>query len=119
MVTLAERKVSTLLLFGEGDPGVKVLEKHFGPGGLGLAELTGTVVSVVGGLDHDLTANAMRRLAADHMIDFLRHHPSGHDRQTAVEAMRANAAQQHSKLPAIPPPRAHNIFADLTQSLAS
>jgi pimeloyl-ACP methyl ester carboxylesterase len=71
MEQLSLRQVRSLLLFSGGDPGLKVVEKHFGPNGGDLHGLPGAVVSIVPGLDHDLTGSAMRRIAANRMIDFL------------------------------------------------
>jgi pimeloyl-ACP methyl ester carboxylesterase len=71
MAELSRRQVRTLLLFSAGDPGIKELEKHFGPHGRDLRHAPGAAVSIVAGLDHDLTGSAMRRTAADAMIDFL------------------------------------------------
>jgi pimeloyl-ACP methyl ester carboxylesterase len=71
MDSLAQRKVASLLLFGEADSGLKGLEKHFGPACATLQTSETTSVQVVAGLDHELTGSAMRRLAADRMIEFL------------------------------------------------
>jgi pimeloyl-ACP methyl ester carboxylesterase len=71
MAELSRRQVQTLLLFSAGDPGVAEFEKHFGPHGCDLHHAPGAVVSIVAGLDHDLTGSAMRQTAADAMIDFL------------------------------------------------
>jgi len=48
------------------------LERHFGPGGVDLADQSGVRVSILAGLDHDLTGRAMRQRAGNHMIDFLK-----------------------------------------------
>jgi hypothetical protein len=76
MTKLSHRKVRSLLLFSAGDPGIKELEKHFGPQGAELQDAPGAVVSIVAGLDHDLTAHAMRWIAADGMINFILQRPT-------------------------------------------
>jgi pimeloyl-ACP methyl ester carboxylesterase len=76
MAELSRRQVRTLLLFSAGDPGLKELEKHFGPHGRELRHAPGAIASIVPGLDHDLTGSAMRRTAADRMIDFLLQEPT-------------------------------------------
>ena len=69
---LSRRGASTLLMYSAADPGLAVLDRHFGPGGAALLGLPGVSVQIVPGLDHDLTASAMRQEAADRMIAFLR-----------------------------------------------
>jgi pimeloyl-ACP methyl ester carboxylesterase len=77
MTTLSERQVKSLMLYSEGDAGLKPLEAHFGPDAAGLAEFPGAVTSTVAGIDHDLTGSAMRQVVARHLIDFLQNrHPS-------------------------------------------
>ena len=73
---LSRRKVAGFFLFSAGDPGVKILEQHFGPGGAALRDFPGAAVSIVPGLDHDLTGDGMRQDAAERMIAFLRQHPA-------------------------------------------
>jgi alpha-beta hydrolase superfamily lysophospholipase len=99
MATLSDRRVSTLLLFAEGDPGLIGLEKHFGPRGNELADMPGAVVSILAGLDHNLTSNAIRRLAADSMIDFLRHGQSTDEIAEALaESSPLHTAQKEKKV---------------------
>jgi pimeloyl-ACP methyl ester carboxylesterase len=98
MATLSDRRVSTLLLFAEGDPGLLGLEKHFGPGGHELADTPSVVVSILAGLDHNLTSNAIRRLAADSMIDFLRHGPSASEVAEASVEAPLHTARKESKV---------------------
>jgi alpha-beta hydrolase superfamily lysophospholipase len=68
---LSRRGASTLLMYSVDDPGLTVLERHFGPGGAALHDVPGVSVQIVPGLDHDLTGTAMRREAGDRMIAFL------------------------------------------------
>lgn len=76
MTILADRRVGRLLLFAEGDAGIRPLEQHFGPAGVDLEGSGDVEVSIVSGFDHDLTGHAMRRAAADRMIAFLLRAPS-------------------------------------------
>jgi pimeloyl-ACP methyl ester carboxylesterase len=89
MTTLSERQVKTLMLYSEGDAGLKPLEAHFGPDAAGLAEFPGAVTSTVAGIDHDLTGSAMRQLVARRLIDFLQNRPrsyqSSHTESDAAE----------------------------------
>jgi alpha/beta superfamily hydrolase len=72
MVILSSRRVRTLLLFADGDAGLKMLERHFGPNGNELAVSSDTILSIDAGIDHNLTGRVMRQIAGDRMIDFLR-----------------------------------------------
>jgi pimeloyl-ACP methyl ester carboxylesterase len=85
MAALSRRKVRSLLLFSAGDPGIKELEKHFGPQGIDLHDTPGAVASIVAGLDHDLTGSAMRQIAADSMIDFLLQGPAAPNKSLEVD----------------------------------
>jgi hypothetical protein len=91
MTQLARRQVGTLLLFAAGDAGLKPLEQHFGSEAVDLREFPGAVVSIAPGLDHDLTGSAMRREAADRMIDFLQQ----------IAPMRDPLAFQNRKMPTV------------------
>jgi hypothetical protein len=82
---LSHRLVRTLLLFSAADPGIKVLEQHFGAEGVNLRDAPSVVASIVEGLDHDLTRSTMRQIAADRMIDFLRESPAFHNKSLAVD----------------------------------
>jgi pimeloyl-ACP methyl ester carboxylesterase len=76
MTELSRRQVARLLLFAPGDPGMRPLEQHFGREGIDLCGSADVEVSVVPGLDHDITGHAMRRDVATRMIAFLRQVPS-------------------------------------------
>ena len=75
MAALSHRRVRSLLLFAGGDTGLNMLERHFGADGSELANSPDTIVSIVAAIDHNLTGRAMRQIAADGMIDFLRQRP--------------------------------------------
>lgn len=79
MAGLARRQVRTLLLFSDGDAGLKALTRHFGRNGCDLVEDPHVEVTILSGLDHDLTARTMRKRVAMCLIDFLRrqHSPGG------------------------------------------
>jgi pimeloyl-ACP methyl ester carboxylesterase len=87
MTTLSERQAKTLMLYSEGDAGLKPLEAHFGTDAAGLTEFPGAETSTVAGIDHDLTGSAMRQLVARRLIDFLqdrrRPHQSIHSESAA------------------------------------
>lgn len=70
---LQARHVGTLLIFGDGDPGLKQIERHFGPGGVSLRAFSEVSVAVFAGLDHELSVRWMRRIVADHILWFLQH----------------------------------------------
>jgi pimeloyl-ACP methyl ester carboxylesterase len=95
MDSLAKRAVASLLLFGEADSGLKGLEKHFGAACAALQTAETMTVQVVAGLDHELTGSAMRRLAADRMIDFL---------QGFVDPKRLQVAADCSHVATLPEP---------------
>ncbi|MDE2240584.1 MAG: hypothetical protein KGJ73_11755, partial [Rhodospirillales bacterium] len=69
--TLAYRNSAALFVFGEGDPGLKSFEKHFGVGGSELPSSQAIQFCAMPGFDHELTALWMRRAAAEKMIHFL------------------------------------------------
>ena len=69
--TLAARGLRCLLLFAEGDAGLKPLEQHFGARGDDFAAHPGFHVVIRSGLDHDLTRPEMQRIAADEMMALL------------------------------------------------
>ncbi|HVY14539.1 MAG TPA: alpha/beta hydrolase [Rhodopila sp.] len=71
MTALSRRQVKTFFLFSSGDHGVDAIEQEFGRGGTGLMAFAGTTVRIVPGLDHMLTAGAMRRTAIDLMIRYV------------------------------------------------
>ncbi len=75
MATLAGRETRTLFLFAPDDGGIDAVEQEFGRGGSGLGAFNATM-QVVPGLDHMLSGRAMRRTAADLMIDYLRAGPA-------------------------------------------
>jgi hypothetical protein len=85
MAELSCRQVRSLLLFSDGDPGVKLLEQHFGAKGVNLCDTPGAVASIVAGLDHDLTRSIMRQIAADKMIDFLQQNSAFQNKSPAVD----------------------------------
>ena len=104
--SLRQRQARSLLLHCAGDVGLKPLEQHFGPQGQALADPSAAAVSIVPGLDHDLTTSAMRRDAADRMIGFLRQAPSDECREERLAAShpslqdrRAGAAEDASAAP--------------------
>ncbi len=72
VATLSSRRVRSLLLFADGDAGLKMLERHFGPNGSELAVSSDMTLSIDAGIDHNLTGRAMRQTSADRMIDFMR-----------------------------------------------
>ncbi len=72
MAALSDRQVRSLLLFADGDAGLKMVERHFGSNGSELRSLPNTIISILEGIDHNLTGSAMRRVVADTMIEFLR-----------------------------------------------
>jgi alpha-beta hydrolase superfamily lysophospholipase len=76
MAELSLRQVKRFLLFSSGDAGIRPLEQHFGPAGVELGGSDDVEVSIVPGLDHDLTGHAMRQNAAERMIAFLARVPS-------------------------------------------
>jgi dienelactone hydrolase len=89
---LAERRTRCLLFYAEGDPGVNALERHFGEEGQELAGWEGCSVSILSGLDHDLTAPEMRKRAGDHLIAFLRQDQQWvRERGLALEAVGRQA----------------------------
>jgi pimeloyl-ACP methyl ester carboxylesterase len=96
MTTLSEREVKTLMLYSEGDAGLKPLEAHFGADAAGLAEFPGAETSTVAGIDHDLTGSAMRQLVAQRLIDFLQNRrpsrQSIHSESDAVEGAPSTAS---------------------------
>lgn len=71
MRALARRNSAALFIFGEGDPGLKSFEKHFGAGGSELPPSQDIQFCAMPGFDHELTAMWMRHAAADKMIHFL------------------------------------------------
>jgi pimeloyl-ACP methyl ester carboxylesterase len=71
MAELSRRQVKRFLLYAPGDAGIRPLEQHFGQEGSDLSSSDDVEVSILPGLDHDLTGHAMRRDAADLMIAFL------------------------------------------------
>jgi alpha-beta hydrolase superfamily lysophospholipase len=76
MQTLSGYGTRTLFLLAQPDAGVAELEKHFGPGGIGLAQLPGATARIEPGLDHMLTSAPMRRAAGEIILAFLRELPS-------------------------------------------
>jgi len=72
VAVLSSRRVRSMLLFADGDAGLKMLERHFGPNGDELGLSSDMVLSIDARIDHNLTGRAMRRIAADRMIHFLR-----------------------------------------------
>lgn len=62
---LAER-TETLMLYGEGDPGLKVLYDAFRR-----SQPPGATIRIVAGLDHGLATSEMRRLAVARIVEFL------------------------------------------------
>jgi len=67
--TLASRGAAALFLFGDNDAGLKPFERHFGVGGCLLPEPA--AISIIPGLDHELTAGWMRQAVAAQIIHFL------------------------------------------------
>jgi pimeloyl-ACP methyl ester carboxylesterase len=59
-------RVRTLLLYGEGDPGIKELDHAFRR-----SQPPGATVRIVAGLDHALATSEMRRLAVAQIVEFL------------------------------------------------
>jgi hypothetical protein len=79
VATLSSRRVRSLLLFADGDPGLKMLERHFGQKGHELAVSSDTILLIDASIDHNLTGRAMRQTAADHMIGFLQQGQGGRE----------------------------------------
>ena len=73
MAGLARRKVAALFLYSASDPGLDPLGAEFGRDGERLADYGGVTLRIVQGLDHVLSAHAMREVAIDHMLGFLTH----------------------------------------------
>ena len=62
------QQAHTLLLMSEEEIGIAALEQAFGP----KLMVPGATVKIVREIDHALTTPSMRRIAADHIIEFLR-----------------------------------------------
>jgi pimeloyl-ACP methyl ester carboxylesterase len=60
------RRTETLLLYGEDDPGLKVLYRAFGRN-----KPPGATIQIIAGLDHGLATSEMRRIAAARIVAFL------------------------------------------------
>jgi hypothetical protein len=60
------RRTRTLLLYGEGDSGLKVLGHAFRR-----SQPPGATIRIVAGLDHALATSEMRRLAVAQIVEFL------------------------------------------------
>lgn len=69
--TLVSRNTMALFIFGENDAGLKSFERHFGAVDGLLPAQSGLRVSIVPGLDHELTFGWMRRRVAEQIIQFL------------------------------------------------
>ena len=93
--SLRRRRARSLLLYCPGDAGLKPLEQHFGPQGQALADRSAATVSIVPGLDHDLTTSAMRRDAADRMIGFLHQVPSDDHQAGRLAVSHPSLQDQH------------------------
>lgn len=74
MRILASRNTASLFLFGEQDAGLKLFERHFGPGGSLLPASPLNQLRIAPGLDHELTVDWMRRAVITQMIDFIQTH---------------------------------------------
>ena len=92
MAELSRRQVARFLLFSAGDAGIRPLEQHFGPAGVDLCGSGDVEVSIVPGLDHDLTGHAMRQDVAERMIAFLAQVPSLLDHHV-IDAPGAQSTQ--------------------------
>ena len=71
MSKLASAGVQTLLLFAPNDAGLGALEQTFGHGGCDLQRFAGVQLTIMAGIDHVLSASAMRKQTAEQMIAFL------------------------------------------------
>ena len=60
------RQTRTLLLYGEGDPGIKVLDRAFRH-----SQPPGATIRIVAGLDHAVATSETRRLAVAQIVEFL------------------------------------------------
>ena len=69
--TLRSLRTISLFLYGEHDPGLRVLERHFGKGGSSLQRDENFQLSVLHDLDHELTASWMRREVTTQIIRFI------------------------------------------------
>jgi hypothetical protein len=88
MADLSRRPVRTLLLFSADDPGIKELERHFGPLGADLPRAApGTKVTIIPGLDHDLTTRTMQQTVLRPMLDFLLHQPATPPRDSTPQEL--------------------------------
>ncbi len=71
MDQLAQAGTRTLLLFSETDPGLRQVERHFGPRGEELHRSASAAVEIWPGWDHELTEQAMQRAASERLLRFL------------------------------------------------
>ncbi len=67
---LAGRGAKVMFLFSPGEEAEGPFAHEFGPTGAGLAAHDGAAMTVIAGMDHDLTAPAARRTAEELMVEF-------------------------------------------------